>query len=323
MPDKTDQDRYDQSLAYIRALNDALATHVDSTVQGSKAQIGADLSLTGYKTYAVFGKKSVGHAVRALMLCQRAYLGNHWSRMKGAPGVAVPFDWTLGNATASRLKTKNFYLNKSTDVIDEAILSYTLPTATPAAATLADTAERVRAGGPALVPIELMSRGNAVSPMAICYDGVYWWLYKAGFVSLRWLLRRGMRMDAHNANEICGDGIELQRGMDGSYPQPARGMIINFRGSEVDTEKTCHWTVSLGNGMLIGVNNTGGSVVNGEQFNVRFVTGNGLFGTFSLEDMWHMYTGEITRSRSAGRTGVRVAMINPSTVPNRDTGADV
>ncbi|MBC5766451.1 hypothetical protein [Ramlibacter albus] len=318
MPDKTDQQRYDQTIAYIRGLNDALATHVDTTVRGVKSQIGADLSLTGYKRYAVFGNTNTGHAVRALMLCQRAYFGDHWARMKGAPGVSVPVNW-MGNPVQSRITTKNAYLHKSTAVVNEAVLSYTVP-ATPATATLADTAERVGKGGPTVPPMELMARSNPVPPMGICYDGVYWWLYKAGFVSLRWLLRHGMRIDALNANAICGDGVELQLNDDGSCPNVPRGMIVNFRGSEPGSENTCHWTVSLGNGWLIGVNNTGGGVVDGQQFNVNFRTGGGLFGTFPLRDMWHLYTGEITRSHTTHRTGVRVAMIDPSTIPNRDSG---
>lgn len=172
------------------------------------------------------------------------------------------------------------------------------------------------------MPVQTFSRASNPYPkMSICYDGVYYWLFKAGFVSLRCLFRDGLVIDAMTANTILGNGMSLTRNSNATVPAIAR-MLINFRGNQNDTKNTCHWVVSLGNGNAIGVNNGGGGTVDGKTVNIDFASGSGSYGVFKLQQVWDVYTGVMTHSKTSGKSGCTVAVIDPSAIPNRITGSN-
>jgi len=315
----TGKERYDNSLEYLKTVDVALAAHVDRTIVGSKEKIGEGISLAGHKMYAMFGNTSVGRAVRALLLCHRAYLGHNWAMGTGNKGAGVPQDYF--RADGDRL-TKDKYLGKSEAVVRDAIKAYLSATPTPATSTNADAAELVGNGNsPAHPPYETLTREPTNFPSGqVCFNCVYWWLYKSGFVSLRWILRDGFKLGAENANQLLGDGTTLQ--LDSEFRAPAipRGMVINWRGDQPDSRDICHWAVSLGNGNAIGANNSPGGRFNGKDVIVTFVSGGTAFGVFDINVMNKIYMGDKTYSTSAKKSGCVVATVDPSTVPDRNSG---
>ncbi len=313
----TGQQRYDDTLAYLKSVNMQLGMHVDQKIVGPKVNVGNTLSLAGHKMYAMFGDIAVGRAVRALMLCHRAYLGTNWAKGTGNKGAGVAASYV--NINGDKL-TKDKYLGKSEAVVRQAIEAYVAQT--PAITAVADAAELVGNGtSPAPPPYETLTRESINFPSGqVCFNCVYWWLFKSGFVSFRWILRNGFSLGAENANQLLGDGNVLTRGPDGSIPHINRGMIINWRGNQIDSQDICHWAVSLGNGNAIGANNSPGGRLNGKDVFVNFIDGGSAFGVFSIREMWDVYSGDKTMSTMAGKPGCTVAAIDPSQVPNRDTG---
>ena len=313
----TGQQRYTDTLNYLTSVDVTLAGHVDQTVVGPKNTIGNGLSLAGHKMYAMFGDKAVGRAVRTLLLCHRAYLGLNWAKGTGAGGAGVPADYRSPNGDTL---TKDKYLGKPEATVREAIRAYV--SLTPATSAVADAAELVGNGtSPQPPPYETLTRDPTNFPSGqVCFNCVYWWLFKSGFVSFRWILRNGFALGAENANRLLGNGTTIARNPDGSVPPIPRGLVINWRGDQPDSEGICHWAVSLGDGNAIGANNSPGGRLNGADVMVNFVSGGSAFGVFSIRQMWDVYQGDKTMSRSAGRPGCIVATIDPSTVPNRNTG---
>ncbi len=317
--------RYDDTLDYLDSVSAELANHVNQQLVGAnKTTVGTALSLAGHKMYAVFGSKPVGRAVRALMLCHRAYFGTNWAKQTGAKGAGIAADY---NAPGGATVTKDAYLNKAEAVVQGAIRTYLATT--PGTAALASAAELVQNGATGIIPrFETMTRSTRPFPSGqVCFNCVYWWLFVSGFVSLRWILRNGLSLGAENSNALLGLGTTLARAGTG-LPDIPRGMIVNWRGSQEDTADICHWAVSLGDGYAIGANNTLKGISDRSVdpdpkrplIDVDFRSGGSPFGVFSIADMWNVYDGDKTFSNKAGRAGCVVAMIDPSTIPNRNTG---
>jgi hypothetical protein len=98
-------------------------------------------------------------------------------------------------------------------------------------------------------------------------------------------------------------------------------MIINWRGDQDDTDKICHWAVSLGDGTAVGVHNSPGGMVGGKLVEVKFKgTGNFMFGIFEINVMNKIYMGNSTFSQLAQRSGCIIATIDPAGVPHRNDG---
>jgi hypothetical protein len=320
----TGQQRYDDTLNYLKTVDNELATHVTAQLGAvNKSTIGDDLSLKGNSMYAMFGDKNAGRAVRALLLCQKAYLGSNWAKQTGGFS-GIPSD--LNSPNGKKL-TVDKYLGKAEAVIQDAIRTYTA--LNPGIPSVANAAETVQNGQSGInPPYETMTRSQHPFPSGqVCFNCVYWWLFKSGFVSLRWILRNGMSLGAENANSLLGDGTSLTRN-GGELPDIPRGYIVNWRGNQPDTVGICHWAVSLGDGYAAGANNTlagisDRSLGGGKDrplTQVTFRTGGSQFGVFSIADMWTIYEGDKTFSNSAGRAGCIVAMVDPNGIPNRNTG---
>ena len=318
----TGKDRYNDSIDYLKSFNQALGAHVDRTIRAKGTPlntIGDGISLSGQTMYAMFGDKPVGRAVRALLLCHRAYLGQNWARGTGAQGAGVPASYSLGNGDKL---AKDKYLRKAETVARSALGAYVA--LNPGVTAVADAAELVGNGtSPAHPPYETLTREPNNFPSGqVCFNCVYWWLFKSGFVSLRWILRQGFRLGAENANSLLGDGTAVNLDLEFKAPLIPRGMVINWRGDQPDSEGICHWAVSLGDGNAIGANNSPGGRCQGQDVLVHFVRGGTAFGVFSIDVMNKIYMGEKTMSRTAGKSGCIVATIDPRTVPNRDSGDD-
>ncbi len=331
MSDKwTPQERYADTKRYLEQVNGGLAAAVHRDLPISTVAAGTQISLAGNPRHAVLGNSAAGRAVRALRLCHLTYLGQNWARKTGGTdGVAT--DRT--SADSARL-TMDFYLSKSEATVREAIMAYVA--STPGLPSLADAAQLVGGGGPVNPPFEKMTRAqNPFASGQVCFDCVYWWLFKSGFVSLRWILRRGMALGAQNANRYLGAGTPVVLNRDGSVPPIARGTIVNWHGDQQDTKDICHWAVALGDGYAVGANNTLAGKIKGANgapdidIDVRFRHGGGertmqhedsKFGTFRIEDMCKVYSGVKTRSDAGGRSGYLLNAILPVNIPDRDRG---
>src|SRR4051794_32291801 len=119
--DWSDQTRYADTKRYLETVDAELANHVHQTLPCSTQAAGAALSLKGNKLYALAGNSSVGRAVRALLLCHKAYLGANWSKGTGNLGAGIPAN--LKHATGPQL-TMDTYLGKSEAAVRLAIQSY-------------------------------------------------------------------------------------------------------------------------------------------------------------------------------------------------------
>lgn len=326
----TPQERYADTKRYLEQVDAGLASHVHQTLPISTAAAGTALSLAGNPRYAVFGNSTVGRAVRALRLCHLAYLGSNWARKTGG-ALGVPANL---NSPDGATLTMDAYLSKSEAVVREAIMAYVA--LTPGLASVADAAELVGNGSPINPPFEKMTRAQNPFPSGqVCFNCVYWWLFKSGFVSLRWILKKGMALGAENANTFLGNGVPIALNHDGSVPAIPRGTILNWRGTQQDTKDICHWAVSLGDGYAAGANNTlagkikGATKADDQDVDVRFryqgaertlQHADSQFGTFRIEDMCKVYSGVKTISNATQTSGFVLTAVDPIHIPNRNTG---
>ncbi|MGB6691577.1 MAG: hypothetical protein WBE76_27385 [Terracidiphilus sp.] len=331
MSDKwTPQERYADTKRYLEGVDAGLASHVHKTLPISTVTAGTQLSLAGNPRYAMFGSSAVGRAVRALRLCHLTYLGTNWARQTGgADGIAN----NLNSQNGATL-TMDFYLSKSEAVVREAIMAFVA--LNPGLATVADAAELVGNGSNINPPFEKMTRAQNPFPSGqVCFNCVYWWLFKSGYVSLRWILHKGMALGAENANRFLGDGTPVTLNHDGSVPNIPRGTVLNWRGTQQDTRDICHWAVSLGDGFAVGANNTlagkikGATKAEDQDIDVRFryqghertmQHDDSKFGTFRIEDMCRVYAGVKSQSNSTGLSGYVLTAVNPINIPNRNLG---
>lgn len=331
MSDKwTPQERYADTKRYLEQVDAGLAAHVHKTLPIRTDTAGGQLSLAGNPRYAMFGNTTVGRAVRALRLCHLTYLGTNWARQTGG-ALGIPNN--LNSANGAQL-TMDFYLSKSETVVREAIMAFVA--LSPGLASVADAAELVGNGSNINPPFEKMTRAQNPFPSGqVCFNCVYWWLFKSGFVSLRWILHKGMALGAENANAFLGDGTPVTLNGDGSVPLIPRGAVLNWRGDQADTRDICHWAVSLGDGYAAGANNTlagkikGATKAEDQDVDVRFrfhgeertmQHDDSKFGVFRIEDMCRVYAGVKSQSNRTGRSGYVLTAIDPLHIPNRNTG---
>jgi hypothetical protein len=124
----------------------------------------------------------------------------------------------------------------------------------------------------------LTREGKNLGANPICFAAVRLWLFKAGFVSIRWLASDGFDLTANTANQMLGDGqvVALNRLND----IPA-GHIFNFHAAP--SKPTCHWGLSLGNGQAVAANTTAQFLKSPP---VKFSRGNSFYGEFPLMDSY-------------------------------------
>ena len=115
--------------------------------------------------------------------------------------------------------------------------------------------------------------------MPVCFDALKMLLFKAGFVSIRWLARTGPTMTAQTANNILGLGQVVNEGALDNMPA---GYMFNFhRANDV---AVCHWGVSLGNGWAAGANTQANWP--GAPAPVNFRSGGSNYGVFTLRSSY-------------------------------------
>ncbi len=316
---RTDLERYNETYEYLRSVNTVLAQDVDQMVAANamdKGALGGALSLKGIwkKGHVNRGQHK---ALRALMLCQTFYLQPPWARQEefirgDSPnpdgsfptvgGQYKPYylEWKLDVPTAS-------IRNKSESAIKELISCYaTIPTATPG--DLADIAGGKVIEGESADYRTLSRTGpSRFGNMCVCYDAVRLWLFKAGFVSMKWLTHEGPSLIARTANQMLGEGVVVPPEKLESIP---RGWVFNFHGGDVQgrsNKDVCHWGVSLGHGIGAATNTSDGE--KGKTVVFKRGAGPARFGVFELRESY-----DVCNLKYPGTAVIR--QIDPRTIPN-------
>lgn len=187
---KTDRGRYDDAVAYLARIDTELSQSVQHWTRGRAKSVGGKLSLGGKSWDADEEKRA---ATRALLLCTIAFFGSPHNA-----GDASGLDFYVTTMRAAcRQKTR-------AQVIEEIRCYLTLADATlEGLARAADTVKKLTTIN--YFPMRLRT-DVAVGPNPICYDGVFNWLFVAGFISRRWLGKHGADIHAETIHKHLGNG---------------------------------------------------------------------------------------------------------------------
>lgn len=261
--------------------------------------MGGLLSLKNH-SYWKHGNAAQHTAVRALLLCQHAFLKPPYS--------------SSDFATTKGAITKTLYLKKTENQVKEAIRCYmVLP-----GVMRADLARVSRAMAGAKGPFTFETRTRSDESIGdgavVCFNAVRTWLFNAGFVSLRWMAQNAMLLDANTANNILGNGVIIPVA---NIAQMGVGYIFNFH--VVNHPEVCHWGVSLGGGLAAGSNTTPGAAArdNGVLVSetVHFVAGDGVCGEFLLSESAQVCKLKYQHGNVAEAIVIR--SLAPFLIPNR------
>jgi len=274
MASRTDTERYDQALAYIKTnISADLGRQIELKSAGQKKKVGAALSLAwhGFKNT---GSKSQHMALRSLLLCQNTLLDPKQYAYPVGDDKKAATNY-LGKDCKNTIE---FFKNKTEPTICKSIESYTrLPNV-----TLAKFAQAARdltdmAGAFNLCSVS-REQNTTFGGTTNCYGAVKIWLFKSGLCSLRWLLEEGNKLDAYSCNQIIGDGdVVLERDINNI----AEGKVFNIHDSV--NPAICHWGVCLGGGRAAASNTTAGGMGKTGAVFVDFESGNTSYGIFSLQ----------------------------------------
>ena len=254
---KSDKDRYDNAVAYLAKVDAELSQSVQQWTRGREKSAGGKLSLGG-KSWDPDKEKR--EATRALLLCIIAFFG---SPHNAGDVTALDF-YVTSTRDDCRAKTR-------TQLLDELRCYLTLADSTlEGLARAADTVKKPETTN--YLPKRLRT-DLTVGPNPICYDGVFNWLFVAGFISRRWLGKHGADIHAETIHKYLGDG-EIVPVSD--WSKLPRGYIWNIH--KTTDRATCHWGVSLGNGLAAACNNT-------DEGQLKYVEGDTKYGQFVFTEL--------------------------------------
>ena len=288
-------DRFHAAMRYLTTYSPTLALHVDTALNGNIADenAGALISLTGDH---VMGSDDKRRALRALLLCQRAFLNAPYS--VGAGGA--PF--VYNNAPRSPIGEYRWSFEST---VRGGLSSY-MAIDGASRAHLAAAAEALR-GPQGGLTWETLRRDTAPFPaMPVCFDALKMLLFKAGFVSIRWLASTGPAMTAQTANQMLGNGVVVLPAALATMPA---GYLFNFHRN--GDKAVCHWGVSLGNGWAAGANTQ--SNWPGAPAPVNFRSGDSHYGIFTMQSSY-----DVCRYKyglhGQGPANVTIRQIDPTAV---------
>ena len=289
---RTDQQRFDEALAYLKTIDMQLALEVQRVIAGRVLEAGKELSLEGHG-YWHAGNDAQHTAVRALVLCQKAFLTPPYFK-----GFFIGFQ---------HQKTKTFYHGKPEATVKDAIKCY-LPLPGVSLPGMVKAAKMVNETTGDLDFYTLTRQSKNLGSNPVCFVAVRMWLFIAGFVSMRWMASAGFDLNANTANHMLGDGITLT--LDHIHEIPA-GHIFNFHAGR--DKATCHWGLSLGNGMAVA-SNTHSQIL--ESVKVNFTSGNSFYGQFNLAESYDVckWKYALDEDVAAYKKSKDVASIPPITI---------
>jgi hypothetical protein len=258
---RTDQQRYDEALQYLKGIDMALGNEVHAKVGGRSTAVGAEISLGGEGYWRV-GSDAQHRAVRALLLLQITYFRPPHCR--GTLADAAVLD-----------ATRRTFKGKHEALVRDAILDYTRP-ANRSHHGLAQAALQANQAMGNLDPVNLRRTDQQIGANPICYNGLTLWLFAGGFVSKRWLAGPGNKIDANNADQAFGTGVVVAPDQWDALPM---GYLWTIQRRNDPT--TCHWGLSLGDGKAAASNNTPGSPF----LMLELDSGDSKCGTFTFTQM--------------------------------------
>lgn len=259
---RSGNERFEGAIDYIaKKIDRQLAQDIPRKIANSTTA-GNAISLSGGGFWSS-GTNDQHWALRSLLLCQQAYLLG--SRAHGFLQAS--------QATAANT-AKAYFKSKTEAQVQEAIRSYTAKRGITRE-SLADIAERTNGTEGDFEYATRTRSDNSLGRNPICFNAVRLWLFKAGYVSLRWLASDGFGLDANTCNDILGYGIEITREQ---LPLMPRGYMFNFHARR--SQSTCHWGISLGDGYAAGSNTT--AQENSGRTRVTFRSGNSVYGIFDM-----------------------------------------
>jgi hypothetical protein len=314
--------RWKATIAYLNTgFTQRIGDHIKAIVHshGTRQTISLELSLGSRPdgeddpTYDANTEKR--HALRALLLCQRVFHSNLWTR-QGA-------DSAYANALAQNWKILSLqhWKNKSEAEIREGIGMYA-PTPKGSREKLQKVAfagapNRVRWDGNLTV-----SRKDKVTLGYgdTCYVGIQGWLVRSGLVSLRWFLQNRNPSNQQACDLLFGTGNEVWRGrfdpaQDGKAVRAViakipLGSIVHI-WSPQHTNWNGHWVVTNGDGTICGVNNgsfLASKAEKGQDVRTDYTNHSTLYEQFTS------YGGEMGKGN--WKTAVMV-VIDPTSLPNQ------
>ena len=259
---RSGKERFDGAIDYIaKNIDRQLAQDIPRKITNTTAA-GNAISLRGGGFWSS-GTKDQHWALRSLLLSQQAYL---------LGSGAHPFLRATQATAANTAKT--YFKSKTEAQVQYAIKSYTAKRGITRE-SLADIAERTNGTEGDFEFATRTRSDNSLGRNPVCFNAVRLWLFKAGYVSLRWLASEGYGLDANTCNSILGSGIEITREQ---LPRMPRGYMFNFHARK--SPSTCHWGISLGGGYAAGSNTT--AQENNGRTRVTFRSGNSVYGIFDL-----------------------------------------
>lgn len=290
---KTPQQRYTDSIKYLKKIDHALGMEVDNKLGPNAATVGAEISLKDFGYWnALAGDKH--DAVRALLLCFIAYFRTPHCRM----------DWASPQALDD-IKKKHSGSSKSE--VDAEILYFAQIPGVNASA-LAHAAEYHNSASGVPDYLNRTRNDKELGGNPVCYNGVFLWLFVAGFVSKRWLAKDANELDANTANDKLGNGPKLYPREWGDIP---RGYIWNIH--RIGDKTTCHWGVSLGKDRAAACNNTDESPTK----KLAYEKGDTKFGIFKFTEICDVLNGHSKYGYTPGSTNasnIMVRAFDPATI---------
>lgn len=297
---RNNKQRYDGALEYIRTnISQSLVNAIKLKVKNLEAEktLGGQISLSG-KGYRNNGTKQQHWAVRALCMCQQVFLKSDEVDPFVRAGVSLD-------------TTKEYYKGKDESLLKSAIRCYEITEG----ATIDDLAEIARTEMLTTddTPYETSLRtdkGMGTST-PVCFHAVRCWLYKAGFVSLRWMATTGYSLTANNCNDVLGWGEVISAEQMSNIPV---GYLFNFHSVESPT--VTHWGISLGNGIAAGSNTVPQELDyrnNKAVIRTQFSQGGSAYGIFTLESAYNVCSNKYMLDKTKWQ-GAIVRQINPRAV---------
>lgn len=260
---RTAKERFDGAVGYISKNIDAGLAQDIKRILTNTTKAGEAISLSGGGFWSS-GSENQHWALRGLLLCQQAYLlgPNAHQFLRATQSTAA-------NTAKAHFK------GKSEMQVREAIRSYTVLGGGLSREKLADVAKATNGVEGDFVFATRTRNDNSLGRNPICFNAVRLWLFKAGFVSLRWLASEGYGLDANTCNRILGSGVEISAE---ELPRMPKGYMFNFHARK--SPATCHWGISLGDGYAAGSNTT--PQENNGLTKVTFRRGNSVYGEFDM-----------------------------------------
>lgn len=257
----------------IQYLNDnfplaapRIGDHINTiVVGGARTAMSEQLALGNMrgvhqKTNA---NKAVRHALRGLLLCQRVYFSDLWSKQNFV-GFADAVALTSLDANWKTSSLNTWGMRSLQNILDAIAMFATVPNS-----TAQDVSDTARLGPPTgLAPAIAGNLNVARSTFQVtgaaetCYRGVLGWLLKSGVVSFRWFMQNAAPTGKASLDVLFGDGEEVWPSnvnfTDLSVlPAVEAGYVVHMWNENMGEGPgwNGHWVISNGDGTFCGVNN--------------------------------------------------------------------